>query len=64
MNSAVLEYQIFVRLTIDIPILRCGHLCSHVLKITNELTLDMIKFNIGNLVPHIKMMIIQELVLN
>ncbi len=43
MNSLVLEYQIFVRLIIDIPILRCGYPCSHVLKITNELMLDMIK---------------------
>ncbi len=41
MNLLVLEYQIFVRLTIDIPILRCGYPCSHVLKITYEL--DMIK---------------------
>ena len=43
MNSLVLQYQIFVRLIIDIPILRCGYPCSHVLKIINELTLDMIK---------------------
>ncbi len=43
MNSLVLEYQIFVRLIIDISILRCGYPCSHVLKIINELMLDMIK---------------------
>ncbi len=43
MISSVLEYQIFVRLTIDIPILRCGYPCSHVLKITNVLMLHMIK---------------------
>jgi hypothetical protein len=45
----ILEYQIFVRLTIDIPTLRCDYPCSHVLKITNELTLDMIE------VPHWKL---------
>ncbi len=43
MNSLDIEYQIFVRLTIDIPILRCGYPCSHVLKITNELMLNKIK---------------------
>jgi hypothetical protein len=43
MNSSILECQIFDRLTFDISNLRCGHPCSHVLKITNELMLDMIK---------------------
>jgi hypothetical protein len=43
MNSSILECQIFDRLTIDISNLRCGYHCSHVLKITNELMLDMIK---------------------
>jgi hypothetical protein len=43
MNSHILECQIFGRLTIDFSNLRCGYPCSHVLKITNELTLDMIK---------------------
>jgi hypothetical protein len=43
MYSLVLEYRIFVRLTIDITNLRCGYPCSHFLKITNKLTLDMIK---------------------
>ncbi len=43
MNSLVIDYQIFVCLTIDIPLLRCGYPCSHVLKITIELMLDVIK---------------------
>jgi hypothetical protein len=43
MNSMILEYQIFDRLTINISNLRCGYPCSHVLKKTNELTLGMIK---------------------
>jgi hypothetical protein len=43
MNSFILECQIFDSLTNDISNLRCGCPCSHVLKITNELTLDMIK---------------------
>jgi hypothetical protein len=53
MNSLVLEYEIFVRLIIDIPILRCGYPCSQVLKITNELTLNMIKVQHWKLnLPH------------
>jgi hypothetical protein len=43
MDSLIVECQIFDRLTIDVSNLRCGYPCSHVLKITNELTLDMIK---------------------
>jgi hypothetical protein len=43
MNSFIIEYQIFVRLTIDILILRCGYPCSHAFKIINELSLDMVK---------------------
>jgi hypothetical protein len=43
MNSSVIEYQIFVKLTIDILILRYGYPCSHVFKIINELTLDIVK---------------------
>jgi hypothetical protein len=42
MNLFILECQIFDRLTIDISNLRCGYPCSHVLKIINELMLDMI----------------------
>ncbi len=64
MNSLIVECQIFDRLIIDVSNLRCGYPCSHVLKITNELTLDMIKFSIGNYIPHITTMMIQELVLN
>ncbi len=42
MNSLIVECKIFDRLTIDVSHLRCGYPCSHVLKITNKLMLDMI----------------------
>ena len=32
--------------------IRCGYPCPHVLKVTNELTLEILKYNIGNYMQH------------